>query len=83
MHVESINSYTTVVYMVLGLASLYQCADCEAPISQSMSDEVKMLIFLLATTFDRVLHVSANHNVCTRIPFSMCVCVTSTLIPVE
>ena len=83
MHVESINSYTTVVYMVLGLASLYQCADCEAPINQSMSDEVKMLIFLLATTFDRVLHVSANYNVCTRIPFSMCVCVMSTLIPVE
>ena len=44
MPVESINSYTTVLYMVLGLASLYQCADCGAPINQSMSDEVKVLI---------------------------------------
>ena len=64
-----------VLYLVLGLASLYQYADCGAPIDQSMSDEVKVLIFLLAKTFDRVLHVSANYNVCTRIPLSMCVCV--------
>ena len=64
-----------VLYLVLGLASLYQCADCGAPIDQSMSDEVKVLIFLLAKTFDRVLHVSANSNVCTGIPLSMCVCV--------
>ena len=40
IHVESINSYTTVLYMVLGLASLYQCTDCGAPINQSMSDDV-------------------------------------------
>ena len=79
IHVESINSYTTVLYMVLGLASLYQCTDCEAPINQSMSDEVKVLICLLAKTFDPVLHVSANCNVCTGISLSMC---TSTLIAI-
>ena len=45
MHVESINWYTTLLYMVLELAGLYQCADYGAPINQSMSDEVKVLIF--------------------------------------
>ena len=45
MHVEGINWYTTLLYLVLGLANLYQCADCGAPINQSMSDEVKVLIF--------------------------------------
>ena len=79
MHVESINSYTTVLYMVLGLATVCRSWSTNSSIYQSMSDEVKVLIFLLAKTFDRVLHVSANCNVCTGISLSMC---TSTLIAI-
>ena len=59
--------YQLVHYSAVYGGSLYQCADCGAPINQSMSDEVKVLVFLLAKTFDPVLYVSANCNVCTGV----------------